>query len=242
MKIIIKAASVVVGLSVLLSCSGCFYLTRSVSNIGIREERLQTKNILVATNGAVALACTAIFVNPSVNFSFYEDKRSEISRCGKFLIGSPEVVRWTVTNALVAQKREQQALSRNQLRSNRDMAIIAVQTNLVIIKQLVYASTNTMNWKVTPSSHGGHDASEKDLPEAFRYSATNYQSNQHILYLMNGQSLLVQLPGNNYSKNRVSRTWWGYLLQILIIPAVAIDIVGAPVEFVIGAREFGKRF
>jgi hypothetical protein len=224
MKKIINLTLILAGIGLLLACSGCL-LTERVTNIGVRDERLEVNHILVSTNGSIALDCTA----------YYFHSGKDISKTKKYLVGSPEVVHWTVTNAIVSDKTHLVKNKSNQLES----VVPDVLTNLVIVPNLVYATTNTMKWILIPSKHGGRDATQKDLPQEFHGFVFNFQ-NGAIPYELNGQSLQVQLPSCYYNKNRASRRWWGYPMQILFFPAVAIDIVAWPYELYLGLEEFGN--
>ena len=234
MKTFVKVSST---LFILLFCSGCI-LTHSVTLIGVRQETLQTKNILIATNGAIALECEAVYVKPAD----YPRKRPvvEISRSKKFLVASPDVVVWTITNAIAANQSK--AKSR---KTNRPVQVIQdASTNMVKVTQLVYASTNPMCWKVIPASFGGRDANLKDLPVEFvGTNVTNMASKKTkgaIPYIINGQPIEVQLPGYLYNTNRDSMTWWGYPAQVLLIPAFAVDVIASPYEFILFTRALGN--
>ena len=198
----------------MLSCSGCFYLATAVSHTGVRQECLRANRILIATNGSIALDCTAAYFHPTL----FGGGGEQVFETRKYLIGSPAVVRWTVTNALAAGK------------SSFDRS-----TNLIEIKQLIYATTNSLNWLVVPPGHGGREATPKDLPLEF-HGGTSVYPNGRFPYELSGQTLQLRLPDDNWNEHRTSRRWWGYPVQLFIFPAAAIDIAGWPVEFYIGVK------
>jgi len=120
MKKAVRLIITLAGACILLSCSGCFYLATAVSHTGVRQECLRANRILIATNGSIALDCTAAYFHPTL----FGGGGEQVFETRKYLIGSPAVVRWTVTNALAAGK------------SSFDRS-----TNLIEIKQLIYATT-----------------------------------------------------------------------------------------------------
>jgi hypothetical protein len=231
MKKALNLTITLAGICLLFTCSGCL-LTERVTNSGVRKEWLAVNHVLVSTNGSIALDCTATYacVYPTL-VEFGENNL----KSKKYLVGSPEVVLWTVTNAIATDKTRLVQNTSSRLES----AVPDVLTNLVIVTNLVYATTNTMKWILIPSKHGGRDATQKDLPQEFHGFVFSYQ-NGAIPYELNGRSLQVQLPSCYYNKNRTSRRWWGYPMQILFFPAVAIDIVAWPYELYLDSEKFGN--
>lgn len=221
MKIITNS---VASLFLLLSCSGCFMLTHSVANIGVRNEILVPQRILVSSNGAIALECSAEYVHPS-------EPPRHIYKTKKYLVGSPEVACWTVSNSIASVK----AISFSKSLTN-------AAVNRVSISKFVYASTNKFNWILITARRGGRDATPSDLPAEFRTPSITCPASSAVPYDSAGLNLQLHFPEAIYNKRRDSRCWWGYPGQVLIIPAIAIDIVGVPVEFCIGAKEFGRAF
>ena len=155
----------------------------------------------------------------------------------KYLLGSPEVVLWTVTNDM--------AFSQQKARVNKSAQYGTItpdpSTNLVRVAKLDYATTNAMRWMIVPNRRGGRDATLKDLPPAFG-SFVSRNQNEPIPFEWNGQHLQVELPASFSNPKRTYRTWWGHPVQVLILPAVAMDIVIWPYELYLGLNEFGKAF
>lgn len=216
-------------LFILVSCTGCFPLTHSVANIGVRQETLYPRKVLVATNGAVMLECDAVY-NKKISIGNL-DRPSETFRSKKYLLGSPNVVCWTIANAITSNKSDP--------RLKRQRSQTGAPTNLVIVTGLVYATTNRMNWTMITASHGGRDATLHDLPSDFQGLAFTNQMyhpaytgwGMRFTYMADGQNLLVELPYGCSNPNRTSRKWWGYPLQILLIPAPVADIICSPFYF-----------
>jgi hypothetical protein len=231
MKKALNLTITLAGICLLFTCSGCL-LTERVTNIGVRKEWLAVNHVLVSTNGSIALDCTATYacVYPTL-VEFGENNL----KSKKYLVGSPEVVLWTVTNAIASN---QQTAVKHKSRRN-EPALPDTPTNLVIVTDLVYATTNTMNWVIIPSSYGGRDTTPKDLPKEFSGFVFNYE-NGKIPFELNGQSFQVQLPNYYSNTRRTSRKWWGYPMQILVFPAVAIDIVAWPYELYLDLEKFGN--
>ena len=250
MKKIIKALGMSLGLvAIFLSCAGCFPLTQTVSNIGLRNETLCPQRILVSTNQSVAVECVAIYTSPRAAIVDSPGSK-EIFRCQKYLLASPEVVCWTVTNQIAAdevskKRMEQYYHNRNH---NRFPNQATEPTNLVKVADLNYASTNVMSWKLVTDSHDGGNATLCNLPAEFGDSVAIYLP-QHpkyhgpvlqFQYVLVDQTLKVQIPSALSKDSRTYRKWWGYPVQIFVIPAVAADIVCSPYYFYAICKSIGE--
>ena len=221
MKIITKVKALAIGMIAVILCSGCMYpITQSAARIGIRNEALQLQEIIVTTNKEIALGCSAIYFN--------ETKTAEIYRTKKYLLGQPSAVYWTMTNALA----QNAARAKQFQKSQRNKSKLEGPTNLVKVTALTYGSTNTMAWQIIPKTYGGHGATTNDLPQEFSGTVAYYQTTNGLFpYEINGSNYIVQFPKNYENPNRTYRKWWGYPLQILVVPAIAIDIIAQPVYF-----------
>ena len=215
-------------------CSGCAF-THAVTQIGERHEVFQVHQVLVATNGVVAIDCTASYYSLK---SIGEDSgwASRIKfRTKKYLVATPQVVDWTITNAIPAPKNY-----RRHARSQPVLASIetnAGKTNQVLISQLICGTTNSMSWMIIPHRYGGRDATLQDLPQEFDEVATSYNG-KIFPYAINGQDFQVHLPADN--AGRTYRKWWGYPAQILIFPAIAVDVVTWPYQFYIVCKSLSE--
>jgi hypothetical protein len=105
-------------------------VTQSAARIGIRNETLQLREIMITTNRQIALGCDAIY--------YHEIKTAEIYRTKKYLLGQPSAVCWIMTNALAQNIARTKQLSKNQ----RNKSESEDPTNLVKITTLTYGSTN----------------------------------------------------------------------------------------------------
>ncbi len=223
------------GICLALICSDCAF-TQAATQIGERDEVLQIHQILVATNGVVAIDCTASYYSP---MSIGEDKgwasRIDFST-RKYLIGIPEAVNWMVKNA---EPDTMELRSHKRHSSDGDTAKTDVPaTNHVWVGNLIFDTTNSTSWQLVPSSYGGRDATPRDLPPEFggvvctyndiAYRGSAFPFGVTFPYKINGQDFQVRVRDS--IGIRTYRKWWGYPAQILILPAIAIDIVTVPFQ------------
>jgi hypothetical protein len=207
------------GICLLLCCSGC-YVTQTVANVGVRTEILQVHQAMIAGDGAVALDCMASYRKPRIGYNAgYEEK----IHVRKFLVASPQVFDWTVTNAVSADESNHGPLA----------------TNLVRIGHLAYASTNPFSWTIITKRHAGRDATLQDLPKEFNEAVFIYPGGK-IPYDVGGKSFYVLLPTFYDNPQREFRRWWGYPTLILVPPAIAVDIVASPYEFYLAMKALGE--
>lgn len=252
MKKIIKVSGIGFGLVIVLFCSGCFPLTENASYIGLRNETLCPQRILVSTNQTVAIECVAIYTSPRAEI-MDSPRSEEIFRCQKYLLASPEVVLWTVTNQIAADMtakiaRRWEEPSNHNRNYNRSLNQTTEPTNFVKIAGLIYASTNVMSWKLITDSHDRRNATTNNLPVEFGDSVAVYLQ-QHpkyhapvlqFQYELDNQTLPVQIPSALSKDSRTYRKWWGYPVQILVIPAVVTDIICSPFYFYETCKAIGE--
>lgn len=235
MKTTKQIISVVAGMCLALFCSGCAF-TQATTQIGERHEVLQIHQILVATNGVVAIDCTASYYSSkSIGVDNGWASRIDFST-EKYLIGTPEAVNWMVTNAKPdpLEFRSRKRHSPDGDTAKTDM----LATNHVWVGDLIYDTTNATSWQLVPSSYGGRAATPRDLPQefggvVFKYNDVPYRGSAFPFgatfpYKINGQDFQVRV--RDTIGNRTYRKWWGYPAQILILPAIAIDVVTLPYQ------------
>jgi hypothetical protein len=228
MKIAKRIACYVAGICFVLFLSGCAF-THAVTKIGKRDEFLQVHQILIATNGEVAIDCTAsCYSSKSIGLDRWTSRIESSSK--KYLVGTRNVVDWTVTNAALDP-----LYYRRNTRSHPIGMIVDTntdKTNHVWVSQLIYGTTNSMSWRIVPCNYGGRDATFLDLPQEFSGAVSTFNG-RTFPYEIKGQDFEMRLPVNIGS--RKYRKWWGYPAQILIFPAFAIDIVTFPYQvYVVG--------
>lgn len=213
MKTTKQITCVVAGICLMSFCSGCL-LTGQVRAIGVRNEMLQAHQILVATNGAVAIACTTTYYYDGVDQMGATIPNSSVE---KYLVGSPEAVRWTIQHGQKAYYDSKGHL-------------LAPTNNVIWLVRFDYGVTNSTSWKIVLPDYGGRSATAADLPQEFQTLAyTCPASNNNVfLYKLYGRDLQLQLPSN--FPNRMYRKWWSYPAQILVLPAAVIDVIGFPFE------------
>jgi hypothetical protein len=219
MKTAKQITCVVAGMCLMFFCSGCL-LTGEVRAIGVRNEMLQAHQILVATNGAVAIACTATYSYDGVDQMGANIENSAVE---KYLVGSSEAVRWTIQHGHKAYYNS---------KGHR----LASTNNVICLWPFYYGATNSTSWKIVLPDYGGRAATAADLPKEFQnLGYTCVVSNRDAFpYSLDGRDLRLQLPSN--FPNRMYRKWWGYPAQILVLPAAVIDVVIAPVQVLLLAH------
>lgn len=192
---------------VIAANSGCM-ACRYVYSIGERRECLSRKQdgqIIIAKDGSMAIAVQADYVTDTS-----DGPRTVYSR-SKYLIGDAAAVSNSIWKFAQAQEHG--------------------LTNMLYITHFPRVSTNEANWRVEPSRFG---ESSTHIPVGFTGDAF-ITTRQPFIYSLNGRNCQVEIGMWNTFldadvERREKRTWWGYPIQILQVPAFLIDIVTFPLQ------------
>ncbi len=210
----ILAISVILGLVILYS-SGC--ATAYVKNIGSRRECLSRKrdgsgSIYVLEDGSMAIEVEASYVTDTMS-SIVDSKRNgprTVYQRRKYLVAGRAAVMNSLTNAFA---------------STADAA------SLVQMIHFPRIATNEPNWQVIPSKF--HAAASS--PPIHFIDADVYEGCSIQLRLDDKEyAVVVGMWGHWMDagvQRREKREWWGYPLQILVVPAAAFDVITFPYQF-----------
>lgn len=218
--------------SLYLTSGCCFYTTRYVRYIGGRFEVINNPNqIILATNGAIALECDANYRHSTVWTSPQRSWSTEVSSRKKYLVSTPQALLYSLSQA-------QSIYSSHALRRQYNLP-----SNALCVTDIPYGSTNEIDWVLTPKTFVGRQARSNDLPAEFWHPQMVYGRDDLVTYTFNGTALQLKfLLRESEQPYRKKRCWWGYPLQVLVIPAVAVDIVTYPIQFLMAVNEFNESF
>jgi len=199
-----------------------------VRNIGIRNERLDLGNqdsILVTAEGTIVCEVDATYTRPTIGFPM-RDGESLISKKKRYLIGTPE------------------AFSNTVIRSRGE---VGNATNLFTLSHFPRSGTNEPIWTVFPASFYAPPPARTDL-DAYFQGKTLTRVSLPMYYTYEGRPVRLKygLWKQGYLDSGVERrkirTWWGYPCQVLLLPAIVIDVVTSPIQIYLGLKEFDSHF
>ena len=197
-----------------LNCAGC--LTESVQNIGVRQPTSSIRQVIVCSNNTVVIAYNVAF------FPLTPHQRSATDYSGiLYLVGSPEDACWAITNAL------------------KSSPVPLPQTNVVHIARLPYGQTDSHPWRLVKS----YEPAIAGLPAEFARDSDYWEWVwKGFPYQVNGAEFRVYVPQQLDMPTKPTRRWYGYPAQLLIFPAIPLDVVGFPIEAYIGLKHFNQAF
>ncbi len=202
------------------SMSACMS-TKAVLDAGKRVELLQGPHaIIMAEDGSLAAEVKAVYT---------KDRGGIVCERKKYLIASRPVIEATI----------QQAASADYTRQLRYH--LRLPANTVYLPELPYCADLEYSWQLVPDDFGGPDATVDYLPTKFREHSTTFKPNEkqetiHVKYFSDGKSYELQFNFNaeyfrvykNLDLPRRKRVWWGYPVQILVVPAFLTDLLASP--------------
>ena len=192
-----------VALGLTMFCSGC--LSQAVSHAGLWYEHAYAGQIMVASNGSVAIECSVYYTGDSSTFGRQPGVK-------KYFVANREQMRRGITNAIATYRLDRKPPATNQM---------SVQVFFPV-------SGGGLFWRAIPIGIGGRDARPEDLPRAFQSDGVTKFTGPEIPYQLEGNPMAVVLSPS--PTPRRLHTWWNAPLQLLVLPAFAVDVVGFPVE------------
>ena len=108
-------------------------------------------------------------------------------------------------------------------------------------------ATNEPIWTVFPASFYAPPPARTDL-DAYLQGKTLTRVSLPMYYTYEGRPVRLKygLWKQGYLDSGVERrkirTWWGYPCQVLLLPAIVIDVVTSPIQIYLGLKEFDSHF
>ncbi len=202
-----KPKRILIGATVCALCvqflTGCMAV-RYVGSIGERSEHLSAPgNVRLAADGSVALEVKAHYYGGSVPYSV-----------PKYLVGS--------TQAMAALFQLHSGEKVNSSTGKQRLSVTSYPHS--------YSFTNSWDWRLIPPRFGSDPAIQYDLPEEFRNSA-RFSPTNCVDYEFQGRVYEIEFREED-RRFRTSHVWWSFPVQLLVVPAAAIDVATGPFQLI----------
>jgi hypothetical protein len=210
-------------LTLLASGTGCgFYATRSIHTAGLYRERLTSiRSIRKGSDGALALVVTAEQTRIDVSDFVWFSHETTVATKLRYVVAIPEsLMPWL-----------------DGLKSSNQVT----PDGHVTVKYLSRPFRRYYRWSVVPPRIFAQDATEDGLPISLQGNAQIYPPERDVPLEVGNHKYIVNFSHcamDGLDDGQLQRKWWGYPLQIFIIPAIAIDIATIPFQLPIGMNQF----
>jgi hypothetical protein len=184
-----------------LGSSGCYTTTYVFRRGVIKEKFSETREVVKAPDGTIALKVDAFYYKEG--FGFILPEEVVVRRAQRFVVGTPEAV---------AQAARQQGFSRAYVPLLRGMEGEGWQ----ICPPAFFAPDACLEDLSDSLSKQG---------EQFKGDAAVPYEIEGILRHISFEGAMT----GQYRRSR--RQWWSYPVQIFLVPAIAFDIATSPVQF-----------